>query len=143
MEAPANQIIRLPWSKKPFRANKGVASEPSPALEDQTKAKDQLLTAIGMARRWVGQLLTGETLAAIAKKEGRSERQIRLLLSLAFLPPTTVRDVIGDRARVPGITEMAKSVPLSWKQAEDGHTMKFLTTRIAWPSFPFGGAEER
>ncbi len=114
------QIMRLIWSKKPFRADKGVASEPSPSLEDADKAKEAALRAIGRSRRWVARLLAGDSLAAIAHAEGKGERQIRSLLPLAFMAPTVVKDIITDRFPSMSVTETAKQVPLVWpKKAVD------------------------
>ena len=117
--APSSQpeaTVSLPWTKKPFRESKGVASEPSSALEDANKAKEAILRAIGRARQWVDRLMAGETLKTIAEGEGKGERQMRHLLRLAFVPPQTVREIVNDQ-RLPGnIVAFAKSVPLSWIQ---------------------------
>jgi hypothetical protein len=110
----ADELFRLPWSRKPFIAPKGVASEPSPALQASNRAKEILLRAMGKARRWVDRLAAGEHVATIAQEEGRGDRQIRLLLPLAFIAPAMVRDILENRAPVPGVTELAKNVPLIW-----------------------------
>ena len=106
--------VSLPWVKKPFRASKGVASEPSPALEDANKAKEAVLRAIGRARQWVDQIMAGETLTTIAKQEGKGERQIRHLLPLAFVPPHTVRGIANDQILPGNVGAFAKDVPLMW-----------------------------
>lgn len=113
----AEEPVRLPWAKTPSRAPKGVVSEPSLALQEANKAKEALLRAIGRARRWVSRLTAGEEVATIAREEGRGERQIRLLLPLAFVAPDMVRDILENHVPVPGITELAKRVPLVWEIA--------------------------
>ncbi len=112
--------IRLPWSRKPFHAPKGIAFEPSSVLEDTNKSTDALLRAIGKARRWVARLTAGESLKAIADEEGRGERQIRLLIPLAFVSPGTLDEIVHGQRRPPGTTALAKNVPLAWPSAVKG-----------------------
>jgi DNA invertase Pin-like site-specific DNA recombinase len=106
--------VSLPWTKKPFRAPKGIASEPSPALEDVNKTKEAFLRAVGRARQWVNRLTAGETLRGIAKEEGKGERQIRHLIKLAFVPPQIIREIVDDQKLPGNLTAFAKSVPLIW-----------------------------
>jgi site-specific DNA recombinase len=72
------------------------------------------LAAIGKSRLWLEEILAGSTFAEIAKREGKGERQIRLLLPLAFVPPATVCGLINGTATAAGVTEMARNVPLVW-----------------------------
>ncbi len=112
-----HEVVSLPWSKRPFRAAKGVASAPStptPAPEVDPKAKDAVLTAISKARRWVDELLAGGDLAEIARREGKGERQIRLLTPLAFVSPAVMRQLIDGSVLMPTITALARDVPLIW-----------------------------
>jgi DNA invertase Pin-like site-specific DNA recombinase len=114
----SRQLVSLPWSKKPFRATKGVASTPvTPAtlVEADPKANEAILTAIAKARRWVNELMAGATLADIVTQEGIGERQIRMLIPLAFMPPQTVRRLIGGTAKAATVTGTAKHVPLLWR----------------------------
>jgi hypothetical protein len=60
------------------------------------------------------EILASGSFTEIAKREGKGERQIRLLALLAFVPPATVRDLINGTAPAVTVTEMAKSVPLAW-----------------------------
>jgi hypothetical protein len=69
---------------------------------------------LGKARRWMEEVTDGVSLAAIAGREGKCERQIRLLLPLAFVPPQTVRDLINGTANVRTVMDLAKGVPLLW-----------------------------
>jgi hypothetical protein len=111
----SRQSISLPWSKKPFRAAKGLASAPPElAHEKNARAKDAVLAAIGRARGWVNDLMAGGSLANVAKQEDKSGRQIRLLLPLAFLSPAAVRGILDRSSRLPTIMDLAKSVPLAW-----------------------------
>ena len=58
-----------------------------------------LIDAIRQAHRWLGNLLSNpnETVEAIASREGKTERSIRMTLSLAFLAPDIVKAAIDGR----------------------------------------------
>jgi hypothetical protein len=92
----------------------GVVHVPSDRTVADPKAWDAALAAISKAHLWLGEILAGGTFAEIAKREARGERQIRLLLPLAFIPPATVQGLIDGTAAPATVTEMAKSVPLVW-----------------------------
>jgi hypothetical protein len=93
---------------------KGVVLVPSPPPAVDPKARDAVLAAIGKARLWVEEILAGGSFAEIARREGKGERQIRLLAPLAFVPPAMVRGLIDGAVRTATITELAKSVSLVW-----------------------------
>lgn len=56
----------------------------------------------------------GGSFAAIAQREGKCERQIRLLLPLAFLSPQVVRDLVDGSGPIGTVTDLAGNVPLHW-----------------------------
>lgn len=85
---------RLPWTKQPSTAIKGAVQEASGTQTDP-RARDSLLTAIGKAIGWVKELTDGAKLSEISHREGKGEKQIRLLLPLAFTPPPTVRSIVN------------------------------------------------
>jgi hypothetical protein len=95
-------------------ATKGVVHVPFNQSAADPKSGDTALAAIGKARLWFEEILAGSTFAEIAQREGRGERQIRLLMPLAFVPPATVRSLIDGMVAPLTVTEMAKSVPLVW-----------------------------
>jgi site-specific DNA recombinase len=108
------EIVSLPWVRKPNVAAKGVAYSPANLIVADPKARDTALAAIGKARLWLEEILNGGSFTDIAKRQGKGERQIRLLVPLAFMPPGAVRGLI-DGAMVPAtVTAMAKSIPLVW-----------------------------
>jgi hypothetical protein len=113
-EVQSRQIVSLPWSKKSFRAEKGIRSLPTVGAGPDLKAGEALLTAIGRARRWVSDLMTGISLADVAKQEGKGERQIRLLIPLAFVPPQLVQQWISGAPQTLAITDVARNVSLPW-----------------------------
>ncbi len=62
-------------------------------------ARVALIGAFRQAHRWLDQLLAdpNETTETIASREGRSERSVRMTLSLAFLAPDIVRAAMDGR----------------------------------------------
>ena len=112
-------IVRVAWSgrinnpRREVLAPRGLDASPSPAMRSQPRAK--LIVAIATARRWLDEILSGETdLDALARREGRSERHVRNTLSLAFLAPDIVKAAIAGRLpRGLGLTRLADP-PMDW-----------------------------
>jgi DNA invertase Pin-like site-specific DNA recombinase len=109
----SRQIVSLPWSKRPSSAVKGIISAASTTAPADTKANAAILAAIAKAKRWVDALVDGVSLPEIAKLEGKGERQIRLLIPLAFIPPNKLSQIAEGRPSPP-LTDLARSVPMVW-----------------------------
>jgi hypothetical protein len=80
-----------------------------------------LLIAIAKAREWMDDLAHGRvaSLAAIARREGKVERHIRLLAPLAFLSPRIVSAILDGTAPADlTITALARALPWSWAEQE-------------------------
>jgi site-specific DNA recombinase len=74
------------------------------------------LTPPSKAHRWLDELLSGppDTIESIAAREGKSERSIRMTLSLAFLSPDLVKAAIDGRLpRGFGLTRLI-DLPMAW-----------------------------
>lgn len=112
----AAQMMSIPWQRKVSRVQKGLAYTPIQSPGSDAKAREVLLTAVGKARGWLKELIDGSNVAEIAKSDGRSERQIRILLNLAFLPPSRVKAIVDGSAPVDTITNVARNVPLEWPE---------------------------
>ncbi len=89
-------------------------NRPSNRLAADPKARDAALAAIGKARLWLKEILAGSSIAEIAKREGKGERQIRLLVPLAFVPPITARGLIDGTISTPTVSALARQMPLTW-----------------------------
>jgi hypothetical protein len=65
----------------------------------RTKARAVLIDALRDAQRWLDELTTksDQTIEVLAAREGRTERSIRMTLSLAFLCPALARAAIVAR----------------------------------------------
>jgi DNA invertase Pin-like site-specific DNA recombinase len=113
-----SEALRIPWASKGPQA-KGVVHSPSEGPLTQ-KSREDLLTAIAKARRWIEDLLEGRasSFADIAKREGRVERHIRLLTPLAFVPPAMISEIVGGSpSSALTVTELARNVPYVWTAA--------------------------
>ena len=65
----------------------------------RANARAILLDALGDAHRWLDELLSDplQTLESLALREGKTERSIRMTLSLAFLAPDIVKAAVEGR----------------------------------------------
>ena len=112
-------IVSVPWEPQKFIAVKGVLLDPqdsAPTLKPESR--EAIMAAIAKARQWIDDLKKDkESIAGIAKREGKIERHIRLLLPLAFVSPATVKAIANGSAPTRlTVTGLAKRVPLSWNQ---------------------------
>ena len=82
----------------------------------RTKAREVLIDALRDAHRWLDELTTNSshTIESIAAREKKTERSIRLTMSLAFLSPTLVKAAIDGRLpRGFGIKRLT-DLPIAW-----------------------------
>ena len=82
----------------------------------RANARAIFVDALGDAHRWLDQLLSDplQTLEALALREGRSERSIRMTLSLAFLAPNVVEAAVEGRLpRGYGLKRLV-DLPMAW-----------------------------
>jgi site-specific DNA recombinase len=111
-------ILSMPWAASPIEQAKGIVHSPSskPAMSQENR--DMLLTAIAKARAWIEDLVEARaaSFAEIAKREGKAERHIRFLASLAFVSPGIVSAAV-DRA-LPNlkVAGLAKAAVASWPE---------------------------
>lgn len=108
--------VKIPWQPKATRAEKGVAFMPTLPMDGDVKSREALLKAVGKALAWVKEMFDGGSITDIAKRDGRSERQIRLLLNLAFLPPGRVKAILDGSEPVDTITNVARRVSFEWPE---------------------------
>ena len=116
-------VISLPWSAPAFPSVKGVLHRPAtkPTLKGETR--DAILLAVAKARAWIDDIASGrvQSFAEIAEREGKVERYIRLLTSLAFVPPRTLAAIIDGRGPHDAtVTALAQTVPYRWDRSPGG-----------------------
>ena len=87
-----------------------------------------------MGRAWLDQLLQGDVpdLAAIVTRENRSERSVRMILSLAFLAPDIVKAAIeGTLPRGTGLSTLT-DLPMDWAEQRMVIGLVRSTSRIEY-----------
>jgi hypothetical protein len=113
--------IAIPWASPVPAAVKGIVHVPAHNTPMQPSRRDALLIAIAKARRWVDDLAYGRTasFAAIARREGKVERHVRLLAPLAFVSPRIVSALLDGTAPADlTLTALAHALPYSWAEQD-------------------------
>ncbi len=121
MTAPeGGTLMLIPWVRRQA-AVRQVTSLPSRrAISAHTR--EALLRAIARARLCAEALSRGgeADLAAMAEREGLSERYLRVQLPLAFLSPKVVEAIAsGTISADVTLTRLWSAQPLSWTQQEE------------------------
>jgi site-specific DNA recombinase len=119
-QAEGANVLTIPWAApSPYRRRdiiQGTSAESFSARPLPTSARLVLTKALRKAHRWLDELLSGptHTIESIAAREGKSERSIRMTLSLAFLSPDLVKAAIDGRLpRGFGLTRLI-DLPIAW-----------------------------
>lgn len=118
--------IQLSWTPPNHRRRRSMTvpnpgrnpSAPPSRFRIRAEARARLLTAVAIGRAWLDQLLQGDVpdLAAIAARENRSERSVRMIVSLAFLAPDIVKAAIeGTLPRGHGLSTLT-DLPMDWAE---------------------------
>jgi site-specific DNA recombinase len=92
---------------------------PQRPIRSETRAR--LIEGIAKARQWLEELVSGRVSGtkAIADREGRSERSVRMTLSLAFLSPQIVQAAVdGTLADGPGVSRLME-LSECWRQQSE------------------------
>ena len=81
------------------RDHPGARQQSAAVRPMRTKARGVLIDALRDAHRWLDELTTNSshTIESIAAREKKTERSIRLTMSLAFLSPALVKAAIDGR----------------------------------------------
>jgi site-specific DNA recombinase len=118
-ERDAN-VLTIAWAApSPYRRREiiqGTTAVSSSARPLPTSARLVLIKALRKAHSWLDELLTDstQTIESIAARESKSERSIRMTLSLAFLSPDIVKAAIDGRLpRGFGLTRLI-DLPIAW-----------------------------
>ena len=108
--------LKLPWSASNVSAVKGIIHA-SITSELSKSRRDAILLAIAKAKSWIEELSCGliSSLAEIATREGKVERHIRSLASLAFVSPGVIASLSsGDALATLTVSGVANRLPYSW-----------------------------
>lgn len=120
----AERIVALPWSPRKTKPEKLIHEASAAGNEIATASPHQqrfnrvrLIQAIVKARAWLDDLATGRVdgVDGLATREGKSSRNIRMMIQLAFLDPKIVEAVVDGRLpECIGATEIVRDLPMAW-----------------------------
>ena len=112
--------LTLPWTPpSPFRKRQiiqGAGDAETNIRPMRANARAILIEALGDAHRWLDELLSDprQTLESLASREGKTERSIRMTLSLAFLAPDIIKAAVEGRLpRGFGLKRLV-DLPMAW-----------------------------
>jgi site-specific DNA recombinase len=119
-EDSSDRILIIPWTPpSPYRRREIIQGEGgrSPAMRPmRAEARALLIDALRDAHCWQGELIRDPscTIASIAAREKKTERSIRMTLSLSFLSPALVKVAIEGRlSRGFGVKRLM-DLPMAW-----------------------------
>jgi site-specific DNA recombinase len=106
------------WEREAGRARREILlpDAPTDTRPIRSERRSTLVRGIAMGRQWLNELMSGKVRDTneIAKREGRSQRSVHMMLSLAFLAPDIVEAAVEGRLpRGIGMTRLT-DLPPSW-----------------------------
>jgi site-specific DNA recombinase len=114
------RILTLPWTRpSPCRKREiiqGANDAKTYARPMPANARAILIEALRDAHRWLDERLSDprQTLESLASRDDKSERSIRMTLSLAFLAPEIVKAAVEGRLpRGFGLKRLV-DLPMAW-----------------------------
>jgi site-specific DNA recombinase len=115
------KMIAVPRTDPLPVSMKGIVRVPAHNTPIKPDRREAVLIAIAKARQWMEDFARGRvaSFAAIARREGKVERHIRLLAPLAFLSPRIVSALLDGTAPADlTLTKLARALPYSWTEQE-------------------------
>jgi site-specific DNA recombinase len=119
-EDGSDRILVIPWTPpSPYRRREIIQGEGgrSAAMRPmRVEARALLIDALREAHFWQDELIRDPscTIASIAVRESKTERSIRMTLSLSFLSPALVKAAIEGRlSRGFGVKRLI-DLPMAW-----------------------------
>jgi hypothetical protein len=113
-------ILMPPWSPpSPYRKREIIQATNNANIRARpvrATARAILIDALGYSHRWLDDLLSDplQTLESLALREGKTERSIKMTLSLVFLAPDVVKAAVEGRLpRGYGLKRLV-DLPMAW-----------------------------
>ena len=117
-----DRVLTLPWTMpSPHRRREIIQGEGEASSSPRpmrVRARAVFLEALRDAHRWLDELTrdSDRTIESLAAREGKSERSIRMTLSLAFIaPPIVVAAIEGRLPRGFGVKRLM-DLPMVWSE---------------------------
>jgi DNA invertase Pin-like site-specific DNA recombinase len=131
------RVITVPWAPAGHYRKREIVIPAESSRHEGTRpiraeARARLLEGIAKARLWVDEIVSGKVTGthAIARREGCSERSVRMTLNLGFLAPKIVEAAqTGTLPNGLGLAHMA-DLPVVWM---DQHHNLWLRPRQSRP----------
>ena len=117
-----DQLLTLPWNRTSSRRRREIIQGLDELIKPQramrTKARDGFVKALRAAHRWLDELLSDPTksIESLAVREGKSERSIRMTLSLAFLSPVLAEAAMEGRLPRGFSVRRLTDLPMGWSK---------------------------
>jgi site-specific DNA recombinase len=117
-----DRVLTLPWTRASSRRRreiiKGVGETQGPLRAMRTKARDNFIGALRDARRWLDELLIdpAQTIESLAVREHKSERSIRMTVSLAFVSPVLAKAAMEGRLPRGFSVKRLTDLPMLWSE---------------------------
>ena len=112
-----NALIIVPYVVQPHKRKREIILPEitNGYLHPIEHAEQQnLVRSIAEGRAWLQAILAGSTIGAIARREKKSERMVRMRLSLAFLDPKLVRAALHGTLPRGVSTRRLIDAPMAW-----------------------------
>jgi site-specific DNA recombinase len=117
-----DRVLTMPWTRSSSRRRReiiqGVGEARGPPRAMRTKARDSFIWALRDARRWLDELLIdpAQTIESLAMREHKSERSIRMTVSLAFVSPVLAKAAMeGSLPRGFSVKRLT-DLPMLWSE---------------------------
>jgi site-specific DNA recombinase len=117
-----DRLLTLPWTKPSSRRRREIIQSvddlKQPQRATRTKARHGFVKALRAAHRWLGELQSDPTqsIESLAVRERKSERSIRMTLSLAFLSPVRAETAMEGRLPRGFSTKRLTELPMLWSE---------------------------
>ena len=117
-----DRVLTLPWTRSSSRRRReiiqGVGEAQGPLRAMRTKARDSFIRALRDARRWLDELLIdpAQTIESLAMREHKSERSIRMTVSLAFVSPVLAEAAVEGRLPRGFTVKRLTDLPMLWSE---------------------------
>lgn len=112
--------LTVPWRPpSPYRKREIIQSARDPNVSVRpmrANARAILVGALGDSHRWLNELLSDpdQTLESLALREGKTDRSVRMTLSLAFLAPDIVKAAVEGRLPRGYGLKCLVDLPMAW-----------------------------
>ena len=116
-----DRVLTLPRTRASRRRREiiqGMGEAQQPLRAMRTKAREGFIKALRDAHRWLDELLfdPAQTIESLAVREGKSERSIRMTLSLAFISPVLAEAAMEGRLPRGFCVKRLTDLPMLWSE---------------------------